>query len=386
MQERQAQDGVHGMVRPDQMDPSAKKLRDIYALTPGAPLIMMDMGYYSLERWKEEGMPQDVPLEELFGLDPPGHHTLFGLGGCEAAFQPEYEVTVIEDRGAHELVQDHAGRHVVYFRGRRSGFMPEYVRHPVQDMVTWERNVRWRLDPSSPERYADLETRMTEAKSAAARGLIIRQEVIGAYMFLRSLIGPQAVLYAFHDMPELIHACLTSWFELADAVIARHQEHVTLDEIYVDEDICYKSGPLISPDMIRAFLLPYYQQLIANIRDRQRDPGRHLYVQVDTDGYAIPVIPLYKGMGMDVMCPFEVAAGCDVVSVGTEYPELILVGGIDKRVLAESKEAIDRHLEAILPVMRERGGYIPTVDHGVPEEVPLGNYLYYRERCAALGT
>jgi len=31
--------------------------------------------------------------------------------------------------------------------------------------------------------------------------------------------------------------------------------------------------------------------------------------------------------------------------------------------------------------MRARGGYIPTCDHGVPEEVTLDNYLHFRKRC-----
>ena len=30
-------DGIHGMVSEDKMDPTAKKLRDTYAITPGAP-------------------------------------------------------------------------------------------------------------------------------------------------------------------------------------------------------------------------------------------------------------------------------------------------------------------------------------------------------------
>ena len=385
MVEGRPQDGVLAMVPRDRMAPSARKLRDTYARTPGAPLFRMDMGYYSLERWKEQGMPQDVPLVDLFGLDPPGHHTLRGLGGCEPAYCPEYEVKVLEDRGALELVQDHAGRHVLYFKGRRDGFMPEYVGNPVVDTTSWERDVQWRLDPAVPERYADLGERMSEARAEAARGLIIQQEIIGCYMCLRCLFGPERLLCAFYDMPELIHARLQTWLELADAVTARHQEHVTIDELYIDEDICYKARPLISPEMIRAFLLPYYQQLVTNIRARQLDPQRHLFVQVDTDGYAVLVIPLYQEMGMDVMCPFEVASGCDVVELGRQYPELVMVGGIDKRVLAQSKHAIDRHLRAILPPMRARGGYIPTVDHGVPAEVPYENYLHYRMRCAELG-
>lgn len=116
-------------------------------------------------------------------------------------------------------------------------------------------------------------------------------------------------------------------------------------------------------------------------KSRQLDRHRHLYIQIDTDGYAEPVIPLYKEIGMDVMSPFEVASGCDVVHIGKCYPDMVISGGIDKRILAEGKDAIDRHLDAILPVMRKRGGYIPTCDHGVPEEVSFENYLHFRKWC-----
>jgi len=206
-------------------------------------------------------------------------------------------------------------------------------------------------------------------------------------MYLRSLMGPEELLYAFYDKPEVVHACMEAWFALADAVIARHQEYVTLDEFFIAEDICYNGGPLISPRMMKAFLFPYYQQLIANIWARQLDPTRHLYVQVDTDGFADPVIPLYReAIGMDVMSPFEVAAGCDVVRTGQQYPDLAIFGGIDKRVLAQGRAAIDDMLERIIPVMRARGGYIPTCDHGVPAEVPYADYLYYRRRVVELGS
>ena len=72
-------------------------------------------------------------------------------------------------------------------------------------------------------------------------------------MYLRSLIGPQDLLLMFCEAPELLHDCMRAWFDLADAVIAKHQEHVTLDEIFFAEDICYNNGILISPDMMREF-------------------------------------------------------------------------------------------------------------------------------------
>lgn len=378
-------DGVTALVPRDNMTTSARKLRDAYARVPGAPLFKKEFGFYCLERWKEQGMPRDVPLKELFDYDDPGNHSLRELGWCEAAFEPRFEEKTLEDRGDLEVVQDFAGRAVLCFKGRRSGFMPEYLDHPVKDRQTWENNVKWRLNPGTESRYSNFASRMQEARTQAASGLMITQKLVGGYMYLRSLIGPEALLYKFYDDPGLIHECMQVWLHLADTVIARHQKHVTLDELFLAEDICFNSGPLISPDMMREFLFPYYQQLIANIRARQIDKTRRLYIQIDTDGNALPVIPVYKELGMDAMSPFEVASGCDVVAIGQEFPDLAIFGGIDKRILAQNKDAIDREVERILPVMRERGGYIPTCDHGVPEEVPYQNYLHYRERCVKLG-
>ena len=380
-------DGIHRMVPRAQMTGGARKLRDTYAITPGLTLYKREFGYYCLDRWYEEGLSRDADLAEEFDYDEPGHYQLQGLGCCEAAFEPEFEVKVIENRGEHEVEQDPAGRHVLYFKGRRRGFMPAYLEHPVKDRATWEENVRWRLNPETAARYADLPARMQRAVAEAAQGKMISQQVIGGYMYLRSLIGPEGTLYAFYDMPDVVHSAMESWLALADAVIAKHQQYVTLDEVVLAEDICYNGGCLISPRTAKEFLLPYYEQLIENAKARQIDKSRHLYVQVDTDGDARPVIPLYQeSIGMDAMSPFEVAAGCDVVEIGREYPGLAIFGGIDKRILAKGREAIDAHLAHILPVMKDRGGYIPTCDHGVPEEVSLDNYRYYRMRCVELGS
>jgi uroporphyrinogen decarboxylase len=214
------------------------------------------------------------------------------------------------------------------------------------------------------------------------KGVIIAQIAVGGYMYLRSLIGPLELLYMFYDNPDLIHECMKSWFEVADSTIAYKQKFYNIDEFMLLEDICYNKDSLISPDMVREFLFPYYRQLIGNIRKRQLDKNRHLYVQLDTDGYAPAVIPLYREIGMDVMSPFEVAAGCDVVEIGRKYPWLVIEGGIDKRIIAKGKPYIDKHLDEILPAMKKRGGYIPTCDHGIPAEVSFEDYLYFRRRLS----
>ena len=61
--------------------------------------------------------------------------------------------------------------------------------------------MRPRLDLATPARWAGFEAAIGRARSAAAAGQMLRQSVIGGYMYLRSLIGPEDLLYTFHDEP-----------------------------------------------------------------------------------------------------------------------------------------------------------------------------------------
>ena len=364
------------------MENDIKKTRDFYSMKSNAKILQHEFGYFSLGRWIREGhINSGSDIKSICNLDGPGIFYFGELGWCEAPFVPCFEEKVLKDLGEYELVQDHAGRHVLCFKGRRSGFMPEYVDHPVKDEYTWEQ-VKQRLSPDTPERYNNTNILGNRMKELAGKGAMIGQQVVGGYMYLRSLVGPTEILYMVIDNPKLVHAMMETWFEVADKVIAKHQEFITLDELFLAEDICYNHGPLISPDMMREFLLPYYQELIKNIKSRQLEKTRHLFIQIDSDGDCRPVIDIYKEIGADYFSPFEVASGCDVVAIAKQYPEMLMRGGIDKRILAQGKDAIDREIDRIMPFMSKRGGYIPTSDHGVPEEVSFENYVHYRKRLS----
>jgi hypothetical protein len=84
------------------MTDSARKLRDTYAITPGAPLFRREFGYFSLEAWLQQGFPADADFDQFFHYDPPGIHYLGQLGWCEAAFEPAFEVKVLEEQARVE--------------------------------------------------------------------------------------------------------------------------------------------------------------------------------------------------------------------------------------------------------------------------------------------
>ncbi|MCD6407855.1 hypothetical protein J7L87_02245, partial [bacterium] len=235
-----------------------------------------------------------------------------------------------------------------------------------------------RLDPQSPERWENFYRNIKKIKKKVEeKNFLVSANVIGGYMYLRNLFGPEKVLYIFYDDPDLVHECMKVWRNLILSCLKKVQEYIPIFRFYIAEDICFKTGPLISPEHMKEFLIPYYREIFEELKSGQTQP---IYFEVDTDGNPEIIIPVYMEAGMNALSPFEVAAGCDVVKIGKKYPNLIIRGGIDKRILAKGPEAILKELNRIMPEMVKRGGFIPSCDHGVPPDVSLSNYQYYRNR------
>ncbi|HEY3281246.1 MAG TPA: hypothetical protein VGN26_03155, partial [Armatimonadota bacterium] len=200
---------------------AGERLKSTYSFEPVDHLHRTEFYIWeeALTRWKGEGLPEDWRETNLFRYDPPG---MFGtgvdLGWCEPPFLPAFEEKVIEVQGDHEIIQDFAGRWLKVFTGRRHGFMPDYLKHPVTCLKDWETVVLPRLNPATPERWERIRGKPAEARArAGAVGGMVNQGLVGGYMYLRALIGPEDLLYAFHDQPELVHAAMEGWLAIMDA-------------------------------------------------------------------------------------------------------------------------------------------------------------------------
>jgi len=368
---------------------SVERYRATYAFERTDRLVRRDFYLWqeALDRWRGEGMPAEARDRQaaFFRYDPsPWAPNLVDCGWCEPPFVPLFQEKVVEVTADYEIIQDKAGRLKRMVRGRRHGFMPTYLRHVVAGRDDWEREALPRLDPADERRYRRLAGPDGEAarQSVAEGRALVSANMVGGYMNLRALVGPEAVLYLFYDDPDLVHAIMRNWLDLGVAAFTRLQDRVgPIFRLYLGEDICYRSGPLISPAMIRAFLIPYYRELFETLAGRQTE---RLHFEIDTDGDLRPIIDVYREAGVTGFNPFEVAAGCDIVEIGRRHPDLVFTGGIDKRVLASTPEAIDRMVERIVPAMVARGGAYATCDHGVPDDVPYTNYLHYRRRVLEL--
>ena len=319
------------------------------------------------KRWEREGKPASVrDHRTLFGPDEPPKVVPVDCGPC-----PSLE-HVIEETDEFVVHVDSWGILRRDFRGHES--MSEFLEFPVTDWPSWERYRDERLNPDDPARLAsDWRSRCAEWQ---ARGWPIQlgeYPDAGVFGPLRWLLGDEEGLIAFHTMPDLVHAIMDHVTSLYLTVWEQVVHEVPVDVIHLWEDMCYRGGPLISPRHWEEFLAPNYLR----IRRFADDHGIPI-VSVDTDGDpALITAPMVRA-GVNLLFPIEVAAGCDVNDYQLRYPELGLMGGIDKRALAQAPAAIRRELERVRPAV-ERGRYIPDLDHLIPDDVSWENYCIYAE-------
>jgi uroporphyrinogen decarboxylase len=113
--------------------------------------------------------------------------------------------------------------------------------------------------------------------------------------------------------------------------------------------------------------------------------GRNVqFIGLDSDGQVDPLIPVWLDAGINVLFPFEVQAGMDVVEVRRKYgKDLRIWGGVNKRALAQGAQAIDAELDRVKPLIKE-GGYIPHTDHSCPPDISFGDYCYYMKRLTKI--
>ena len=162
--------------------------------------------------------------------------------------------------------------------------------------------------------------------------------------------------------------------EMWISIYSKMIKKVRIDHIHMWEDMSGRQGSLISPDMVKRFMVPNYRK-IRRFADENDIP----IFSIDTDGWVGELLPLFMESGVNLVWPFEVAADSDIIQHGKDYPDLCIMGGIDKRELAKDRAAIDRELERVAPLFK-RGRYIAGLDHGIPPDVSWENMKYYTRR------
>lgn len=240
---------------------------------------------------------------------------------------------------------------------------------PVQEMEDW-----LKLKPLFEFREDRIDWDWVQAASdAQRRGVLVVGRIPGGFDIARELMGEEVACLAYYTQPELMQDILDTVRETAVKVYERLTEKLTIDQLFVHEDLAGKSGPLIGPAQVQQFIRPYYRAVWDLLAER----GTKIF-NMDSDGNLNPVIDAFLECGVNVMHPMEPAAGMDIVELRKKYGNrLAILGGIDKHVLRTTKEEIRRELDYKLQPLMQQGGTVFGLDHRITDGTPLENYRYY---------
>ncbi|MFC2016870.1 uroporphyrinogen decarboxylase family protein [Chloroflexota bacterium] len=282
---------------------------------------------------------------------------------------PRYEPRLIEEDERTITMICQAGKKARVFKDNPEK-MPTFLDYPVKDRGTWE-EYKKRLDPDTTERWpSDWNAYVQEANSRSEPTVL---HVGGFFGFLRELMGLERLLYTFYDDPNLIADMMEQICYFETEIIKRVVKDIRVDLAWFWEDMGFRSGPLISPDMVRKFMMPRYKKMTDLLHSGGVD-----IIFLDSDGNVNELIPLWLECGINLHFPLECAAGMDAVALRKKYGQnIILMGNIEKQALSKGKDAIREEVMSKVPFLLESGGYFPSPDHLVPPNVTLENYRYF---------
>jgi len=276
-----------------------------------------EMGFWpeTLERWRKEGLPADIGVNQFFGFDRLREQVDVSMG-----FVPAFRRTILEQTDRYRIVRRETGVTAKEFRGEHSFRMPEWLRYPLETREDWEKKIKPRLEANSPKRYPkDWDSKVREWRR---RDYPLTLRMGSVFGWLRNWMGIKNISMALYRDPEWVQETMDYVVDFCCSCGRLALETVDLDYVLLWEDIAYKAGPLISPRMFRQFMLKPYQKLTSFIRDHGVD-----LIIVDSDGYAEPLIPLWLEGGVNGFYPIERAANMDPMRLRNRFGrELRLLG------------------------------------------------------------
>ena len=317
----------------------------------------------TLERWRREGLAEGRDWREGFGFDAGIDVVNVNLG-----YSPAFDFQELEERENTRVIRDEYG--ITMEVNKRGATIPRYLDYPVKTRADWEA-LKKRLDPDDPARFPPNWQELAEKYNGGEAAVQIGTYPYGLFGTPRDMMGVEALLLGFYDQPDLIKDMMDYLTDFWLAVYEKVCRDVKIDIIHIWEDMSGKAGPLVSPEMTREFMVPNYRKIRA-FADANGIP----VFSLDTDGdCSLLVPPLLEG-GVNLLFPFEVAAGCDVNEYRAKFPTLGMMGGFDKREIAKGPEKIDRELARVEGAMR-KGGYIPALDHLPHPEISWADFQYF---------
>ena len=326
------------------------------------------------ERWYKEGYPKDCEPQEYFNGVP-----MWTGFGADLNLFPRFEEKTLEDTPEYRIFSDPYG--VIQQDWKKTSCIPHYIDFTLKTAEDWPK-FKERLQPDKRRIPENLEKDIINAANSGCPITIGTASMMG---WFRNWMGVENMSYLMYDNPEVYKDMVDTVSDLVcwqfDEVLPVAKKlGVTPDMGFGWEDICGKTGPLVSPTIFEKCVAQGYRK----IREKLESYDVHL-LGLDSDGYIEPLLPNWLNAGVNLMFPVEPGSwGATPEKLRKRFgKDLHMIGGFDKLKLEKGPEAIDAEIEAHIDLLIE-GGFIMMPDHLITPDTSLENYKYYLEKIREL--
>jgi uroporphyrinogen decarboxylase len=331
----------------------------------------MEFGYWeeNYHQWKmftENNIRSEWEANIFFNFDRFGGH------GGNVWFSPGFGYEQISETEDYRIIRDGNGLFEEISKKGGSS-IPRYIKSSIETPDDWLKIKKERLNRDDPSRKVNID----KLKEAIPDNRDYPVSVSTGSMIgkIRDTLTFEGLAYATYDYPEMVEDMVETACVLVEDYLDQVLPHVHFDCASGWEDICFKNGPIVSVDFFRDIVMPRYKR----IHKKLENAGIDIWY-VDCDGDVRPIMKFFLESGINCLFPFEVNCCAHPAELLDSWgKELRIMGGVDKMKMAESKEAIDKYLDSLIPLVK-RGGYIPFCDHRCPPNVSEENYIYYLDR------
>jgi uroporphyrinogen decarboxylase len=186
------------------------------------------------------------------------------------------------------------------------------------------------------------------------------------------LMGLQPFSYALQDQPDLVEAISQRVGELSAATCAQVVAIDNVDMVFLSDDLGYYSGTLVSPNVIRQYVLPHYKKIV----DIAHKAGKLVIFHSCGNMYKL-MDELIDDIGVDAKHSYE----DKILPVEEAYrrwgDRVAILGGVDMDLIGRgTEEQVRSRTRQILEVCGVKGmGYCLGTGNTAANYLPRQNYL-----------
>jgi len=204
-----------------------------------------------LERWKSQGLPRDRSYVDVdvHGLEPFERLDIFFWAaspirgeGCSRVRGPQ---------ARPELARPDS--RIRKNREKSDYVTRKWVEFPVKSRDDFE-EMKWRYDPDNPGLYPDDWEEV--ARSSRDRTYPVNITIPSLFWRVRDWVGLKNLCIMLHRDPDLIHEMMRFWANFVLKLTRRALTDVDVDYVLLCDDMAYKGRAMISPEMMKEFMLP----------------------------------------------------------------------------------------------------------------------------------